>query len=202
MKRLLVILAVAASLCLGGLAGHFGLKEKEVEVSHYNLWAIDGIGRVEIWGELTGYATLSLYNSFQLFRAQGIKEVHVFIMSPGGIAVDAFGVCDIIEKAKADGIKVVTIARGAIWSGAVPIFLSGSYRIAGPNTVFMLHKPERPEYLDENDLESFDLHERLYISIVANHCDLTYNEVDKLCTEYTWFTAEQAKRYGMVDEIS
>ena len=154
-----------------------------------------------VWGEMSGYTTTDFYNKVRICQESGIRHIEIFLMSPGGLAFDCFGAVDVMEQAKAEGITFTVKAYGLVASAAVPVFVAGDERIAGPNTIFMLHKPEKPSYLDENDLELFNLVERLYISIVAKYCDLTYDEVDKLCNDFTWFTAEQAKRYGMADEV-
>jgi len=154
-----------------------------------------------IWGEMSGYTTLDFYNKMRVCQESGIKHIEIFLMSPGGIAFDCFGAVDVMEQAKAEGIKFTVKAYGLVASAAVPIFVAADERIAGPNTIFMLHKLEKPSYLSKDDLELYDLTMRLYTSIVDKYCNLTYDEVDKLMTEFTWFTAEQAKRYGMVDEV-
>jgi len=200
-KDFMLVIVLAMVIAIGGFSAYRQLTTEPRIFVASQLTEHDGIGRVEIWGQMLGFATYNLYDKFQVFKAQGIKEVHIFIMSPGGAVVDAFGAVDAINKAKSEGMYIVTIARGMVASAAVPVFCAGSYRIAGANTQFMLHKPDREYVTDENDIELYDLTEHMYTRIVADNCDLTYQEVDKLCTDFTWFTAKEAMRYGMVDRI-
>ena len=201
MKKLLMISVVAVSLAIGAFGGNLLTKSMTSGSSYTNIYESDGKGRIEVFGQMSGYNTPTLYNKLQALKSQGISELEIFIMSPGGVVVDAFGFCDLISKAKSEGFHVTTIARGMVASAAVPVFLSGDHRIAGPSTVFMLHKPGRPDPCDGNCKEYFDINEHIYINLVADHCDLTYEEVDKYCADETWFTAKEAKRFGMVDEI-
>lgn len=196
MKKLLVILAIIASVCLGGMTGYLVSNplSEPAYLSYTN-------NEFSIHGQMTGYSTMSLRSKVLELKSKGITELRIFIMSPGGMVLDAFGACDVIRDAKASGIHVTTIGLGMVASASMPVFLAGDTRMAGANTVFMLHKPDREEITDENYIELMDLDERLYIDLVADNCDLTYDEVNKLCNDFTWFTAEQAKRYGMVDEI-
>jgi len=205
MKKSFLIAAFAIVFIL--IAGYAFMQYTNSEAllpvpQYYELQDIDRIGRIAIWGQINGYTTPDLYQKFQQFKAAGITKVKIFIMSPGGAVVDAFGAVDVIKRAQRNGMYITTSARGLVASAAIPIFVSGDWRIAGPNTVFMLHKPDRSYVTDENHIEAMDLMEKLYIQIVADGCGLCYVDVDDLCTEYTWFTAKKAMQYDMVDEIN
>jgi len=151
---------------------------------------------------MTGYSTLMLHNEIVKMLEEGKTELRIFIMSPGGMAYDFSGSVDVIKFAKNHGIHVTTIAYGLVASAAVPIFVSGDLRIAGPNTQFMVHRIDTGNYqLTEDDIECITMLEDFYIKFVAEHSSLTEEEVGKMMDEVTFFTAKQAKRYGMVDEI-
>ena len=159
-------------------------------------------GEVTIWGEMSGYSTITLHNEITRMLEAGKTELRIFIMSPGGIAYDFMGAVDVIKFAKAHGIHVTTIAYGCVMSAAVPVFVAGDTRIAGPNTQFMLHRIQTGDYnLSEDDKECITMLEDFYVKFVAEHSSLTEEEVGKMMDEVTFFTAKQAKRYGMVDEI-
>jgi len=157
--------------------------------------------KVYLHGQMNGYTTLMFTHAVDEMIRDGQTRLEVFIMSPGGVVADCFGAVDVLNYAKSRGIKVICVARGMVASAAVPVFAVGDIRIAGPNTVFMLHKPDRTGTVNEDYLEMMDLHEKLYITILADNCQLTYEEIDKYCTEFTWFTAKEAKRWGLVDII-
>ena len=151
---------------------------------------------------MVGYSTLQLYNTVNSMLEEGKTDLKIFIMSPGGLAYDFMGAVDVIKFAKNHGIHVTTIAYGIVASAAVPIFISGDLRIAGPNTQFMLHRIQTGSYqLTEDDIECITMLEDFYIKHVAEHSSLTEEEVGKMMDEVTFFTAKQAQRYGMVDEI-
>lgn len=190
MKRKLftVILAIIMAVYFGTLVTCKQVPPKPIELS--------------VFGQMNGYSVSMFYRQFNEARVTGVKEVKIFIMSPGGIVVETFALCDMIKKAQADGIHVTTIAYGMVASAAVPVFLCGDTRTAGPNTVFMLHKPDLAICGEDEDcLELYAMDEKLYIQLIVDHCNLTHKEVDELCAAYTWFTAKEAMRYGMVDRI-
>jgi ATP-dependent protease ClpP protease subunit len=157
---------------------------------------------VQIWGQMVGYSTLSIHNAVERMLKEGKTELEIFIMSPGGTAYDFTGSVDAIKYAQNEGIHVTTKAFGCVMSAAVPVFVAGDIRIAGPNTQFMVHRINTEGYvLSEDDIECITMLEDLYVKFVASHSSLTEEEVGKMMDEVTFFTAKQAERYGMVDEI-
>ena len=159
-------------------------------------------GEVTIHGQMTGYSTLLMYNEVVDMIEAGVTELRIFIMSTGGVAYDFTGAVDVVKFAQNHGIHVTTIAYGCVMSAAVPVFVAGDTRIAGPNTQFMVHRIVTEGYiLSEDDIECITMLEDFYVKHVAEHSSLTEEEVGKMMDEVTFFTAKQAERYGMVDEI-
>ena len=157
----------------------------------------------EVFGMMTGYSSTYLRHQITYMVEKGQTELKIFIMSTGGIAYDWMATVDLISYAQSLGIHVTTEAFGCVMSAAVPVFLAGDTRIAGPNTQFMVHHIQIPEgyTLTEDDIECVDMLEYMYTKYVADHSDLSFDEVDKYQDDVTFFTAKQAKRWGMVDRI-
>ena len=178
------------------LGCQFQSVKKQPQIQH------NSSGEVTIWGQMTGYSTLMLHNEIVKMLEEGKTELRIFIMSPGGMAYDFTGAVDTIKFAQNHGIHVTTIAYGLVMSAAVPVFVAGDTRIAGPNTQFMVHRINTEGYvLTEDDIECITMLEDFYVKFVAEHSSLTEEEVGKMMDEVTFFTAKQAQRYGMVDEI-
>ena len=194
MKKLLISAMILVMTALVGCQFH--QVKSPAQIQHKDST------EVVIFGGMTGYSTLQLHQAVSSMLKEGKTELKIFVMSPGGMAYDFMGAVDVIKLAQNHGIHVTTEAFGLVASAAVPVFISGDTRIAGPNTQFMVHHIQTEGYvLTEDDIECITMLENFYIKHVAEHSDLTEEEVDKMMDEVTFFTAKQAKRYGMVDEI-
>jgi len=69
-----------------------------------------------------------------------IRDVNLFINSPGGDAFSGLALADQIERAQRKGFRVTAHASGIIASAAVPVFAVCDVRLAAPGTVFMVHE--------------------------------------------------------------
>jgi len=162
---------------------------------HYTLWAyIDVSDPLHFW------------KTVNIARHRGIKKIHLYINSGGGSAFAGLGFADNILTAIADGFTVTTEANGIVASAAVPIFAVGQKRAATKGTMFMLHEGKLFKFFSEesrNDLASqkrmMDLLEDRYNQILKDHSKLTLEQIQAKCAATTWFTAEEALEWGLVD---
>ena len=69
-----------------------------------------------------------------------IRDVNLFINSPGGDAFSGLALADQIERARRKGFKITAHASGIIASAAVPVFAVCNVRLAAPGTIFMVHE--------------------------------------------------------------
>lgn len=137
-----------------------------------------------------------------------IRDVNLFINSPGGDAFSGLALADQIERAKRKGFKITAHASGIIASAAVPVFAVCSVRLAAPGTIFMVHeaalwkwpgKETASDIRSQNELMNL-LRER-YLKKLANNSNLSLGKWEELEHRTTWFSTEDAKRWGMVDSI-
>lgn len=137
-----------------------------------------------------------------------IRTLNLFINSPGGDAFSGLALADQIERAKRKGFKVIAHASGIIASAAVPVFAVCSERLAAPGTIFMVHEAElwkwpgretASDIRSQNDLMSL-LRER-YIGKLTANSKLDKAQWEKLENKTTWFSAEKAMDWGLVDKI-
>jgi ATP-dependent protease ClpP protease subunit len=149
------------------------------------------------------------WNDFTFFEYMtDIKEIHIFINSPGGDAFAGLALADQIERAKRKGFKITAHASGIIASAAVPVFAVCEKRYAAPGTIFMVHEaalwkwPGRETASDirsQNDLMGL-LRER-YIGKLVQNSKVDEDKWAELEKKTTWFSAEKAMEWGLVDEI-
>ena len=137
-----------------------------------------------------------------------IRDVTLFINSSGGDAFSGLALADQIERAKRRGFHITTHASGIIASAAVPVFAASDVRLAAPGTIFMVHEtslwkwPGRETASDirsQNELMLL-LRER-YIGKLAAYSKLDNAKWEELEYKTTWFSAEKAKDWGLVDKI-
>jgi ATP-dependent Clp protease protease subunit len=137
-----------------------------------------------------------------------IRDVNLFINSPGGDAFSGLALADQIERARRKGFKVTAHASGIIASAAVPVFAVCDVRLAAPGTIFMVHEaalwkwPGRETASDirsQNDL-MYLLRDR-YIGKLVDNSKLDKSKWEELEKKTTWFSADKAKAWGLVDNI-
>ena len=108
----------------------------------------------------------------------------------GGSAFSLFDVCDALIRLRDSGVHVTTIARGAIASAAVPIFLMGDVRLVSPSTWIMMHPGgwKGQEWrIDKATLRVLEEMELLYAEIVASRTSFPMEKIRRVlnigCTE-------------------
>lgn len=164
---------------------------------------------MKLYAGITTSDVTSFWNDFIMLKeTTDIRDVTILISSPGGDAFSGMALADLITNAINDGFAVTCTASGIVASAAVPIFASCSHRIAAAGTIFMVHEAalwKWPGRETASDIraqgELMNLLQDRYISSLVNHSKLTKEEWENMEGRTTWFSAEQAKEYGVVDEI-
>jgi ATP-dependent protease ClpP protease subunit len=137
-----------------------------------------------------------------------VRHVNLFINSPGGDAFSGLALADQIERARRKGFKITAHASGIIASAAVPVFAVCDVRLAAPGTIFMVHEaalwkwPGRETASDiqsQNDLMHL-LRDR-YIGKLVDNSKLNKAKWQELEKKTTWFSADKALAWGLVDSI-
>jgi ATP-dependent Clp protease protease subunit len=164
---------------------------------------------VKIFSGLSVSDVSRLWNDFVYLETNTeIRDVNLFINSPGGDAFSGLALADQIERAKRKGFHVTAHASGVVASAAVPVFAVCDYRLAAPGTIFMVHEaslwkwPGRETASDirsQNELMLL-LRER-YIGKLAAYSKLDKETWEKLESKTTWFSVEKAMNWGLVDKI-
>jgi len=143
-----------------------------------------------------------------LTKTTEIRKLVIFINSPGGDAFSGLALADQIERAKKAGFHVTAHASGIVASAAVPVFAVCSRRLAAPGTIFMVHETsiwKWPGRETASDIRSqnalMELLRNRYIEKLTQYSHLDREAWEELEHKTTWFSAEKAKSYGLVDEI-
>ena len=132
------------------------------------------------------------------------KDIQFYINSPGGAVTAGMAIYDTMRYIKAD---VSTICIGMAASMGAFLLSSGAKgkRIALPNAEIMIHQPAAGTQGKVTDME-IDVERFLKIKdrlnhILAENTGKTVEEIKRDTERDHWFTAEEAKAYGLVDQV-
>jgi ATP-dependent protease ClpP protease subunit len=164
---------------------------------------------IKIFSDLSVGDVSSLWNDISVLKmSTHIRKLNLFINSPGGDAFSGLALADQIERAKREGFDVTAHASGIVASAAVPVFAVCNSRYAAPGTIFMVHEtsiwkwPGRETASDiRSQHELMGLLRDRYVGKLTSNSKLTKTDWEKLEVNTTWFSAEKAVEYGLVDKV-
>ena len=207
---LLSIQGVDAVQVDGGdtIGRHMEVVNREGELSHLSFTIKDKVYFKLFSGIGIGDVTSFWNDICVIYNKTKIRDLNLYINSPGGDAFSGMAFADEIERAQKLGFKVTAHSSGIIASAAVPVFAVCDVRIAAPGTIFMVHEaalwkwPGREtasQIRSQNEL-MYLLRNRYIGKLVANS-KLSKSKWEELEGKTTWFSAEKAKEWGLVDKI-
>ena len=132
------------------------------------------------------------------------KDIKLYINSPGGSVYDGLAIIDTMNYIEPD---VQTIGIGLQASMGAMLLSAGAKgkRFALPNARIMIHQPSSGTEGKITDQE-IALKEGIYlkkvlIDMMAKNTGKTAKEIEKDMDRDNWMSAEEAKAYGIIDEI-
>jgi ATP-dependent Clp protease protease subunit len=132
------------------------------------------------------------------------KDMHIYINSPGGSVTAGLAIYDTMQFVTCD---VNTYCMGMAASMGAVLLCAGTKgkRYALPNSDIMIHQVSGGAQGQASDVERqvefmFKLKRRLE-SIIAHHTGKPVEQVHKDADRDYYMSAEEAKEYGLVDEV-
>jgi len=132
------------------------------------------------------------------------RDINIYINSPGGSVTAGLAIYDTMQYVTCD---VATYCVGVAASMGAILLTAGTKgkRYALPNSDIMIHQVSGGAQGTASDVERtveymFKLKKRL-ISILAHHTGKTDEQIQADSDRDYWITAQQAKDYGLVDEV-
>jgi ATP-dependent Clp protease protease subunit len=132
------------------------------------------------------------------------KDISIYINSPGGSVSAGMGIYDTMQFITSD---VATICTGMAASMAAVLLVAGQEgkRSALPHSRVMIHQPLGGVQGQASDIEIeareiLKIKKELY-TIIAEHSHQPYDKVYADSDRNYWMTAEEAKQYGMIDQV-
>ena len=139
-----------------------------------------------------------------LESADAERDIRIYLNTPGGSVYAGLGIYDTMQYIKPD---VSTICTGMAASMGAVLLTAGEKgkRTALKHSRVMIHQPLGGASGQASDIEITakeiqKLKKELY-DIIAKHSDTDYKKVWKDGDRDFWMTAEEAKDYGMIDEV-
>ena len=132
------------------------------------------------------------------------KEIYIYMNTPGGSVYAGLGIYDTMQYIAPD---ISTICTGIAASMGAVLLCAGSKgkRSALPHSRIMIHQPMGGAEGQASDIEITareirKLKDELY-QIIANHSGQEFEKVWKDSDRDYWMKAEEAREYGMIDEV-
>jgi ATP-dependent Clp protease protease subunit len=132
------------------------------------------------------------------------KDIQIYFNSPGGSVHAGLGIYDTMQYISPE---IATICTGMAASMGAVLLTAGTKgkRSALKHSRIMIHQPMGGTQGQASDIEItareiLKLKRELY-EIIAKHSENTYEKVEKDSDRDYWMTSEEAKEYGMIDDI-
>lgn len=132
------------------------------------------------------------------------KDINLYINSSGGLITSTMAIYDTMQFIKS---PVSTICMGQAASGAALILAAGDKgkRFALPHARILLHQPSGGTTGSASDV---NIHakeilrmRKMMNQILSKHTDQSVDKINKDTDRDFIMTSEEAKKYGIIDEI-
>ena len=182
------------------------LEERQLNVTQMDVYSRLMMDRIIFLGsEVDDYAANTL--QAQLLYLDSVdsgKDISIYINSPGGSVTAGLGVYDTMQFISSD---VATICTGMAASMAAVLLVAGAEgkRSALPHSRVMIHQPLGGVQGQASDIEieakEIQKFKKELYTIISNHSHTPYEKVWQDSDRNYWMTAQEAKEYGMIDQV-
>lgn len=132
------------------------------------------------------------------------RDIQIYLNSPGGSVYAGLGIYDTMQFVAAD---VATICTGMAASMAAVLLCAGAAgkRTALKHARVMIHQPMSGMQGQVSEMEialkeTLKVRDELY-NILADHSGQSFEKISKDSDRDYWMSAEEAKTYGMIDDV-
>lgn len=182
------------------------IEERQLNISQLDVFSRLMMDRIIFLGEAVYEGMANVIQAQLLFlqSADSKRDIQIYINSPGGSVYAGLGIYDTMQLISND---VATICTGMAASMAAVLLCAGTEgkRAALPHSRVMIHQPSGGAQGQQSDIEITyheitKLKKELY-QIIADHSGQPFQKVWDASDRDHWMIAEEAKEFGMVDEI-
>lgn len=132
------------------------------------------------------------------------RDISLYINSPGGSVTAGMAIYDTMKYSPCD---IATYGMGLAASMGQFLLTGGTpgKRFALPHARILMHQPSAGVGGTAADIaiqaEQFTLTKREMAELIAEHSGQSFEQITKDSDRDRWFTAQQAKDYGLVDHV-
>ena len=182
------------------------LEERQLNVTQMDVFSRLMMDRIIFLGtQIDDYvANTIMAQLLFLEQADPGKDISIYLNSPGGSVTAGLGIYDTMQFISSD---VSTICTGMAASMAAVLLVAGAEgkRSALPHSRVMIHQPLGGVQGQASDIEIeakeiMKFKKELY-TIISEHAHTPYDKVWNDSDRNYWMTAEEAKEYGMIDQV-
>ena len=189
-----------------GYLNPYILEERQLNVTQLDVFSRLMMDIIIFLGTDVNDYTANVLQAQMLYldSVDSAKDISIYINSPGGSVYAGLGIYDTMQFVNSD---VQTICTGMAASMAAVLLVAGKEgkRSALPHSRIMIHQPMGGAQGQASDIEITareiqKLKKELY-TIISEHSHQSFEKVWADSDRDYWMTAEEAKEYGMVDEV-
>jgi len=182
------------------------IEERQLNVAQMDVFSRLMMDRIIFLGTAIDDYVANIIQAQLLFleSVDNSKDISIYINSPGGGVYAGLGIYDTMQFIKP---KVATICTGMAASMGAVLMCAGEkgMRSALPHSRVMIHQPLGGAQGQASDIEItareiMKLKEELY-QIISKHSGQTMEKVSEDSDRDYWMKADEAKAYGMIDEV-
>jgi len=182
------------------------IEERQMNVAQMDVFSRLMMDRIIFLGTGIDDTVANIIQAQLLFlaSADAKKDIQIYLNSPGGSVYAGLGIYDTMQIIAPD---VSTICTGMAASMGAVLLCAGTAgkRTALKHSRVMIHQPLGGAQGQASDIEITareisKLKKELY-EIIAEHSGQTYDKVWENSDRDYWMTADEAKAYGMIDEV-
>ena len=132
------------------------------------------------------------------------RDIQLYINSPGGVVYSGLGIYDTMQYINPD---ISTICTGVAASMAAVLLCAGvkGKRTGLKHSRVMIHQPMGGAGGQASDVEitakEVGILKKEIYDVISEHTGQSFDRVEKDADRDYWMRAEEAKEYGMIDEV-
>ena len=182
------------------------IEERQLNVAQMDVFSRLMMDRIIFLGTQVDDYTANVIQAQLLYldSADAGKDISIYINSPGGSVYAGYGIYDTMQFISSD---VSTICTGMAASMAAVLLVAGAEkkRFALSHSRVMIHQPLGGVQGQASDIE-ITAREIAKIkqelnTIISKHSGKPIDQVAKDSDRDFWMSAQEAKEYGMVDDV-
>jgi ATP-dependent Clp protease, protease subunit len=182
------------------------IEERQLNVAQMDVFSRLMMDRIIFLGTGIDDQVANIVSAQLLFlqSSDASKDINIYLNSPGGSVYAGLGIYDTMQLVSPDVSTIVTGMAASM--GAVLLCAGASGKRSGlPHSRVMIHQPMGGAQGQASDIaivykQIQTIKDELY-RIIAEHADQPIEKIEKDADRDYWMIAEEAKEYGLIDEV-